>query len=168
MSHQIRVVLAVRAVFVFYDMQYRVMIIDFRIRPPFGEVLSMSPFDVRCSGFDPEYPGQMYGHIPPRSVQSRDISVFMDEMDAAGIDYAAVSGRASASSGIFSKGCVSLKWCMSWSTVIREDSSAWPLWNPSIRGTEDGVECSAAERAAEAVFSWLPAVKAWRIPLKKA
>lgn len=120
MSHQIRVVLAVRAVFVFYDMQYRVMIIDFRIRPPFGEVLSMSPFDVRCSGFDPEYPGQMYGHIPPRSVQSRDISVFMDEMDAAGIDYAAVSGRASASSGIFSKGCVSLKWCMSWSTVIRE------------------------------------------------
>lgn len=66
------------------------MIIDFRIRPPFKEFLSMGPFDVRASGFDPQYPGQMYGYIPPRSVTTRDLSVFMDEMDAAGIDYAVV------------------------------------------------------------------------------
>ncbi len=41
------------------------MIIDFRIRPPFKEFLSMGPFDVKASGFDPQYPGQMYDYIPP-------------------------------------------------------------------------------------------------------
>ena len=82
------------------------MIIDFRIRPPFKEFLSMGPFDVRASGFDPQYPGQMYGYIPPRSVTTRALSVFMDEMDAAGIDYAVVCGRASTSSSSFSKGYV--------------------------------------------------------------
>ena len=93
--------------FLFAEVQDRVMIIDFRIRPPFGDFLSMGPFDVKASGFDPDYPGQMYGYIPPRSVQTRDISVFMDEMDAAGIDYAVVAGRASTSSSTFSKGYVS-------------------------------------------------------------
>lgn len=83
------------------------MIIDFRIRPPFKEFLSMGPFDTKASGFDPEYPGQMYGYVPPHSVKTRDIAVFMDEMDEAGIDYAVVSGRASTSSSTFSKGYVS-------------------------------------------------------------
>ena len=83
------------------------MIIDFRIRPPFKEFLSMGPFDVKASGFDPQYPGQMYDYIPPRSVTTRDLSVFMDEMDAAGIDYAVVCGRVSSNSSSFSKGYVS-------------------------------------------------------------
>ena len=83
------------------------MIIDFRIRPLFKEFLSMGPFDVKASGFDPQYPGQMYDYIPPRSVTTRDLSVFMDEMDAAGIDYAVVCGRVSSNSSSFSKGYVS-------------------------------------------------------------
>ncbi len=67
----------------------------------------MGPFDVKASGFDPQYPGQMYDYIPPRSVTTRDLSVFMDEMDAAGIDYAVVCGRVSSNSSSFSKGYVS-------------------------------------------------------------
>ena len=83
------------------------MIIDFRIRPPFREFLDMGPFDPKVSGFDPEYPGQMYGYIPPLSVRKRDISIFLAEMDEAGIDIGVVSGRASTSSSTFSKGYVS-------------------------------------------------------------
>lgn len=80
------------------------MIIDFRIRPPFKEFLSMGPFDVKASGFDPQYPGQMYDYIPPRSVTTRDLSVFMDEMDAAGIDYAVVCGESPAIQAASAKG----------------------------------------------------------------
>lgn len=72
------------------------MIIDFRVRPPFGSFLGTAIFNPRDPKPDPVTARALQMNMPPyRSFSERSMEAFIEEMDAAGIDRAVVMGRQS-------------------------------------------------------------------------
>jgi predicted TIM-barrel fold metal-dependent hydrolase len=70
------------------------MIIDFRVRPPFKSFLSLALYGPRDESPDPATAdGLAIGRPRYRSFEEKSISVFLEEMDEAGIDVAVVMGR---------------------------------------------------------------------------
>src|ERR1700730_6678591 len=74
-----------------------VMIIDFRVRPPYKSFLDSWIFRARDPKPDPVTISPLHiGLERYRSFEERSMSAFIDEMDEAGIDKAVVMGRQSA------------------------------------------------------------------------
>lgn len=73
------------------------MIVDFRVRPPFKGFLNTALYNPRNTHKEPavQHPLHM-GLDHCRSFEEKSISLFMEEMDEAGIDVGVVMGRQSA------------------------------------------------------------------------
>ena len=74
------------------------MIIDFRVRPPYGGFCDLHLYRPRSSSVDPVTASGLSLNLEPsRSFDERSIEAFVEEMDQAGIDMAVVMGRQSPS-----------------------------------------------------------------------
>lgn len=70
------------------------MIIDFRVRPPYGSFLKSGILNIPSTGG-----GLVYQRQPVPSHEKKDLGLFIGEMDQAGIDWAVVMGRYTGSTG---------------------------------------------------------------------
>ncbi|MCQ2444925.1 MAG: amidohydrolase family protein, partial [Mailhella sp.] len=71
------------------------MVIDFRLRPPYGDFL-------KSAQFNPERNAKMtksFGMWQTKSTLEHSMELFIQEMDAAGIDQGVMTGRVSSSMG---------------------------------------------------------------------
>lgn len=66
------------------------MIIDFRVRPPFGGYLNTHMYRDRQRT---AWMAGNLGHRPPRALAEASWSIFLEEFEAAGLDLAVVPGR---------------------------------------------------------------------------
>jgi hypothetical protein len=72
------------------------MIIDFRIRPPFGACTTTAICNRRDSNPDPPTARALQMNLPcDRSFAEHSLEAFLDGMDAAGIGLGVVMGRQS-------------------------------------------------------------------------